>query len=142
MNRKINNLEDLLQEKARLHAQIKIVQSELNASAQRTRREFKTLVDEKFSLSKQIGALFQGGAGEGVESTALRTVGRVIGGSNWWSGLLTTLLPMAVNFIRTRLENWKKKRAEAPPKKPKTASKSRKLFKRKTKTPDTDAEQP
>ena len=38
MSRKINNLEELLQEKSRLKAQLDIVQAEMNTGVQRTRQ--------------------------------------------------------------------------------------------------------
>lgn len=135
MNRKINNLEELLQEKARLQAQIRIVQDELNASAQRTRQELKLLVDEKFSLGKQLAQLFQGGAKQLTEGTALRAIGQAAGGASWWSGIAVTMLPVVVDFVRQQIGKWKQKRAakalEAPAE-PAKKSKGRKLFKRKT----------
>lgn len=135
MDRKINNLEELLQEKARLQAQMKIVQAEMNASAQRTRQELKILVDEKFSLGKQLGQLFQGNGKEPTGNSALRAIGQIAGGSNWWGGIAATMLPVVVNFVRQQFDKWKQKRAakalEAPAEKPK----GRKLFKRKRKSP-------
>lgn len=135
MNRKINNLEELLQEKARLQAQLRIVQEELNASAQRTRREFKILVDERFSLGKQLGHLFQGGAQPLTENTALRTIGQVAGGGAWWSGIAATLLPVVIDFVRQQIGKWKQKRAAKALEAPAAPSKGRKLFSRKPKTP-------
>ncbi len=136
MNRKINSLEELLQEKARLQAQLKIVQAEMSASTQRTRQEFKILVDEKFSLSKQLGQLFQGNDTKHPAGTsALRAIGQIAGGSHWWGGIAATMLPVVVNFVRKQFDNWKQKRAakalEAPTEKPP----GRKLFKRKRKSP-------
>ncbi len=144
MNRKINNLEELLQEKARVQAQLKIVQSELNASAQRTRQEFRLLVEEKFSLSKQLGQLFQSTAKPGVGTTALQAVGQVASRGTWWGGIAATLLPMVVDFIRRQVARRKERKAAKPakpalesgpaaaaPAKPK--SPGRRLFKRKKK---------
>ena len=145
MNRKINNLEELLQEKARVRAQMKIVQAELNLSAQRTRQELKLLVEEKFSLSKQLGQLFQGSSAKpGVGTAALQAVGQVAARGTWWGGIAATLLPMVVDFIRRQVERRKERKAAKPakpalesgtnaaaPEKPK--SRGRRLFKRKKK---------
>lgn len=141
MNRKINNLEELLQEKARVQAQLKIVQEELKTSAQRTRQEFRVLVEEKFSLSKQLGQLFQSTAKPGMGTTALQAVGQVAGRGTWWGGIAATLLPMVVDFIRRQVTRRKERKAAKPalesgpaasaPAKPK--SPGRRLFKRKKK---------
>ncbi len=139
MNYKINNLEELLLEKARVQAQLKIVQAELGASVVRTRQELKTLVDEKFSLSKQLGQLFQGGAQPGTGSSAVRAIGQVAGGGSWWGGLVSALLPMVVDFVRRQVQRRKERKAATPalegtaPK-----PKSRKLFRRKN--PPADGE--
>lgn len=114
MNRKINNLEELLQEKARLQVQIKIVETEMNASFQRTRQELTTLIEEKFSLSKQIGQLFQGGEKQGVGTTALQAVGRVAAGGTWWGGIAASLLPLVIDFVRRQIERRKEKKAAKP----------------------------
>lgn len=142
MNRKINNLEELLQEKARVQAQLKIVQDEMKTSAQRTRQEFRLLVEEKFSLSKQLGQLFQGSAKPGVGTTALQAVGQVAGRGTWWGGIAATLLPMVVDFIRRQVARRKERKAAKPALESgpaasapaKTKSPGRRLFKRKKKT--------
>ena len=140
MNRKINNLEELLEEKKRLHTQIQIVQDELVASAQRTREEFRTLVDEKFSLARQLGSLFNGNGKQAGEPSALQTIGQAVGRSTWWGNLAVTLIPLVMNFVREQVGRWKHKREEkreakaSMPAQPK--SKGRKLFKRKTPKPD------
>lgn len=149
MNRKINNLEELLQEKARVQAQMKIVQEELKASAQRTRQEFRLLVEEKFSLSKQLGQMFQGSAKPGMGTAALQAVGQVAGRGTWWGGIAATLLPMVVDFIRRQVARRKERKAAKPakpalesgtnaaaPEKPK--SRGRRLFKRKKKADEGD----
>lgn len=141
MNHKINNLEELLQEKARLQAQIKIVQAEMNASALRTRMEFRTLVEEKFSLTKQLGQLFQGGAKPGAGSTALQAIGQVAGRGTWWGGIAATLLPMVVDFVRRQITRRQERKAARPALEApadaaeKPASGGRKLFRRKKKEP-------
>lgn len=136
MNRKINNLEELIQEKARVRAQLDIVQAELAASAKRTRLEFKSLVEDKLSLSKQLGQLFHNaGTSTTAGSTAMRAIGQVAGNSGWWGGIAATLLPLVVDFVRKQVDRWRQRRLAQPagdPAKPK----SRKLFKRKT--PKTD----
>ena len=140
MNHKINNLEELLREKSRLQTQINIVQNELNASLSRTRLEFKTLLDGKFSLSKQLSQLFQGNAKPTAGNTALRTLGNMAGGSSWWGGLAATLLPMLVDFIRRQIERRKQRRAAKPAGQTVSAkSKVRKLFRRKKAGPDVEA---
>ncbi len=143
MLNKINNLEELLQEKARLKAQLKIVQGELNASALRTRQEFKTLVEERLSLSKQIGQLFQGaGTRQVAENTALSTIGRMAGAGTWWGGLLATLAPMLLDLVRRQLEKRKARRAAnqaaAETGAPAAQPKSRRIFKRKSAKPAPD----
>lgn len=136
MNQKIKNLEDLLREKDRLRTQLRIVQTELASSAKRTRSEFKTLVEDKFSISKQLGNLLQGSGGQIAEGAASKVIGRIIGGSSWWGGLVATLLPMVADFIRRQLEQRKaRKAAEASAEDgsaPKT--KNRNIFKRKKAT--------
>lgn len=115
MNRKINNLEELLQEKARIQAQIKIVQTELNASAQRTRVELKALVEDKFSLTKQLGQLFQSDSlKQGAATSALQAAGRIAGGSSWWGGIAASLLPMVIDFVRRQIERRRERKAAAP----------------------------
>ena len=111
MSRKINNLEELLQEKARLKAQLDIVQAEMNAGVQRTRQEFMILVEEKFSLSKQIGQLFKGDDNQGIGTTALQAVGRVASRGTWWGGIASTLLPVALNFVRRQFTRQKERKA-------------------------------
>lgn len=143
MLNKINNLEELLQEKARLKAQIRIVQDELNASAGRTRQEFKALVEDKLSLSKQIAQLFQGNsARQAAENSAVSTISRVAGAGTWWGGLLATLAPMLLDLLRRQLEKRKvrreAKRVAADPADPAPKPKGRRIFKRKSTKPDAE----
>ncbi|MCC6460206.1 MAG: hypothetical protein IT260_07030 [Saprospiraceae bacterium] len=140
MLRKINNLDELLEEKKRLKAQLKIVQTELESSTRRTRQEFKTLVDDKLSLSKQLGQLFQGNGSALSDSPALAAIGRAAGGTTWWGGLVVSLLPMVVNFVRRQVERRKERKlaeAAAPPALPKPEG--RKLFRRKKPASDAGA---
>lgn len=137
MLNKINNLEELILEKARIKAQLTIVQGELNASAVRTREEFKTLIEEKFSLSRQLGQLFQGSAKPAVGSTAVRTISQAVGGGTWWGGLLATFVPMLVDLVRHQLERRKERRKDRKAATDETAPKpkSRRIFKRKAAKP-------
>lgn len=141
MLNKINNLEELVQEKARLRAQLTIVQAELNASAMRTRQEFKTLLEEKLSLSKQLGQLFQGNArpAAAAGTAAVRTISQAVGGGTWWGGLLATFAPMLVDLVRRQLERRKERRknakTETDENAPKPKPKSRRIFKRKASKP-------
>ena len=134
MNRKINNLEELQQEKARLQLQIQITQAELNASLGRTREELKILVEDKFSLSKQVGQLFQGGASQVAQAGAVGAISRLAGQGTWWGGIVSSLLPIVVDMVRRQFERRKKRRAEKP-ETDETAvekPKSRRLFRRKS----------
>lgn len=135
---KINNLEELLAEKARLLAQIEIVQEELNASANRTRDEVRMLLEDKLSLPKQIGQLFQGGAQQVAGSTAVSALSRAAGMSSWWSGVLSMLAPVLMNFARRKFQERKERKlaekAEIPPETPAaepSKHQKRGLFKRK-----------
>jgi len=111
-NLNINNLEELLAEKARLRAQIEIVQAELNASASRTRDELSDFVENKFSISKQLGKLFQGGGvGQSAGSSAIGAVGRAAGLNPLWSGLLATLSPVLVRYAQNQLRKRKERKA-------------------------------
>jgi len=111
-NLNINNLEELLAEKARLRAQIEIVQAELSVSAGRTREELSDFIENKFSISKQLGKLFQGGgAGQSVGSSAIGAVGRVVGLNPLWSGLLASLSPVLVRYAQNQLRKRQERKA-------------------------------
>ncbi len=135
----INNLEELLAEKARLRKQLEIVQGEMDESAKRTREELRLFLEDKFSLAKQIGQFFQGGTAQAVGGKAVGALGQAAGMSAWWSGILATLTPVLVNFVRRQLQRRqerKLKAAEMPAQEPSPKAKRRKLFKRKPKNPD------
>lgn len=148
MRNKIKNLDELLAAKARLSAQIDIVQAEMNSSAKRTRERFEEFLDDKLSIPKQLGRLFQGGSQNAVQGTAINAIGRMAGVSSWWSGLLSTIAPMVFNFVRDQIQRRKQRRAEAPTDEEPAASKSkpkskrRKLFKRKSAEPKPDQDLP
>ncbi|TNE52005.1 MAG: hypothetical protein EP344_16020 [Bacteroidetes bacterium] len=150
MINKIDSLDDLLAEKERLRKQIEIVQGEMNASAGRTRLVFNQFLENKLSLPRQLGQLFQGGAKQAVESGAVSAIGKAAGLSTWWSGLLSAFAPVLMNFVRRQLQRRKEKQlaaavetqpaedametvVEAPPA---TQPKRRGLFKRKKSQPE------
>ncbi len=146
---KINNLEDLLEEKARVQAQIQIVEKELRISADRTRTELSTFVDNKFSIPKQLSQLFQGNDKQpSAGASAIGAISKVAGISPWWSGVLATAAPMLVNFTQNQ---WRKRRerkkiqalaaAETPHEGTEEATppnKKRGFFKRKSSEPTAD----
>ncbi|MBL7776437.1 MAG: hypothetical protein JNK89_10580 [Saprospiraceae bacterium] len=147
MKNKIDNLDALLAEKARVRAQLRIVENELSASARKTREGLKVFVEDKLSLSNQLGQLFQGGARQALGSSAISAAGRAVGMSSWWTGVLTMLGPVLVNYIQKQFKNRKARRQDAAPAngdKPKAApakAKKRGLFKRKSK-PAAEPEEP
>lgn len=141
MLNQINNLEELQAEKQRLRAQMKIVQEELSKSTRRTREDFTEFLENKLSLPRQIGQLFQGGARQAAETHAVGALSRVAGLSNWWSGIISVLGPMAINFFREQMRRRKEKQqasgnGETPAPKPK--AKRRNPFKRKSGKSQTD----
>ncbi|MFN0014103.1 MAG: hypothetical protein ACKVU2_06100 [Saprospiraceae bacterium] len=114
--RSIDNLEDLLAEKARLSAQIHIVEKELAASAGRTRSQLGDFFENKFSISKQIGKFFQGDEpANAVGTSAMSALGRAIGLGPVWSGILSALGPMLVRYFRTQLRKRKSGNADEIP---------------------------
>lgn len=145
---KINSLDDLLEEKARVHAQLEIVKKELHSSAEHTRARLGAFLDDKLSIPRQIGQLFRGGGGpEAAGASAIGAIGRVAGLSPWWSGILATVAPVAVNLaknqLRKRRERKRAKAAETPGEAAETDSpapvQKRGLFRRKSKdTPTAD----
>lgn len=138
MLNKIKNLDELLAEKARLQAQIDLVQHELNLSSRRTREAFKEILEDKLDISKQLGKLFQGGSQDSVPGTVINAIGKVAGLGSWWSGLLSAFVPMVIDFVRGQVKRRKARQADAPPsetEKPKAKSKRRNPFKRKKTTP-------
>lgn len=111
-NHSINNLEELLAEKARLRAQLEIVQEEMRVSAGRTRDELSAFIENKFSIPKQLGKLFQGGgAQDAAGSSAIGAVGRVVGLNPLWSGVLATLGPVLVRYAQNQLRKRKERKA-------------------------------
>ncbi|MEQ1746190.1 MAG: hypothetical protein ABMA02_12245 [Saprospiraceae bacterium] len=114
--RSIDNLEDLLAEKARLSAQIHIVEKELAASAGRTRSQLSDFFENKFSISKQLGKFFQGDEpANAVGGSVLSTLGRAIGLGPVWSGILSAIGPILVGYFRTQLRKRKAENvAETP----------------------------
>lgn len=140
MLNKIDNLDELLAEKAKVQAQIRIVEKELVASSRRTREELETFVENKFALSKQIGQLFKGGTEQAIGGSAIGALGRAVGMGSWWTGLLSFLGPVVLNFVQEQIQRHKARKndAAAKPKAPKT--KKRNIFKRKPKP--TPPEQP
>lgn len=110
MRSKINNLEELLAEKAKVQAQIDIVERELIFSARRTREGLEVFVDNKFALTKQISQLFQGSGDQTLGRSALGTVGRAVGMGPLWTGILSFLGPVVVNFVQERFANWKERK--------------------------------
>lgn len=111
-NHSINNLEELLAEKARLRAQLEIVQEEMRVSAGRTRDELSAFIENKFSIPKQLGKLFQGGGSqEAAGSSAIGAVGRVVGLNPLWSGVLATLGPVLVRYAQNQLRKRKERKA-------------------------------
>jgi hypothetical protein len=146
---KINNLEDLLEEKARVQAQIQIVEKELRISADRTRTELSTFVDNKFSIPKQLGQLFQGSDKQpSAGASAIGAISKVAGLGPWWSGILATLAPMLVNYTQDQLRKRKERKkmqaltaAETTPENTEDVSppnKKRGFFKRKSSEPTAD----
>ncbi|MBK8965138.1 MAG: hypothetical protein R3D58_20470 [Saprospiraceae bacterium] len=140
MLNKIKNLDELLAEKARLQAQIDLVQGELNLSSRRTREAFKEILEDKLNIPKQLGQLFQGGSQESVQGSVINAIGKVAGLGSWWSGLLSAFVPMVIDFVTGQIKRRKERRAEnpdpetdAPPQKAKP--KRRNPFKRKKATP-------
>lgn len=103
---KIHNLQDLLDEKARIHAQLQIVQEELGASAGRTREAFGDFMESKLSIPRQIGQALQGGASQGAGASAIGALGRVAGLGPLWSTIVATIAPFAMNFAKNQ---WRKR---------------------------------
>jgi len=135
-NRSINNLEELLAEKARLRAQIEIVQEEMRISAGRTRDELSTFIEDKFSISGQLGKLFGGGGTQAAAgSSAIGALGRAAGLNPWWSGVLATfgpvLLRYAQNLLRKRRAAETEKASDEPDAEAAESAKKRGLFRRK-----------
>jgi hypothetical protein len=148
-NTKIHSLEDLLEEKARVQAQIQIVQEELRISADRTRTELSAFVDNKFSIPKQLGQLFQGNDKQpSAGASAIGAISKVAGLGPWWSGILATLAPMLVNFTQDQLRKRKERKkiqaltaSETTPEGTEDVSppvKKRGFFKRKSSEPTAD----
>ena len=139
MRSKINSLDELLVEKAKVQAQIQIAEREFNVSARRTREALETFMDNKFALPKQLSQLFQGGAQQVAGGSAVAAISRMVGMGSWWSGILSFLAPVVVTFVADRIQR-RKERREAAPTEPatKAESKMRNIFKRKSAEPKAD----
>ncbi len=136
----IKNLDDLLAEKARLQAQIDLVQGEMTLSSRRTREVFQKVLEDKLNIPKQLGQLFQGSPQESVQSSVIGAIGKVAGLGSWWSGLLSAFVPMVIDFVAGQIKRRKERRAETPAPESEAAPskakpKRRNPFKRKKTTP-------
>jgi len=137
---KINSLDELLAEKARLKAQIQLAHDELTISTRRTRAVFKNFLEDKLNIPEQLFRLFQGGGNGSRQGSVIGAIGQVAGLSAWWSGLLATIVPIVFNFVRGKISQRKERKQEAETEaqkteKPKTKTKRRNPFKRKKATP-------
>jgi hypothetical protein len=141
MRSKINNLEELLAEKEKVKAQIRLVEGELTSSARHTRTLLKEFMERKFSFTNQISQLFEGGAKQVAEGSAIGLVGRAVGMGSLWTGVLSFLAPVLMNFVRGQFQRLKEKK-NAPPdaaaSKTPAKPKKRNIFKRKKASAETD----